>query len=233
MSEQHGGNVSIANDYLNLEPTYSWCILTSSSRPCEFKVSNAMPTYLVAFVVEKSFQKSCAQSVTKAISAGPQSLCVWYRKSAANQHKYALDMARKALSYFSEHLQIDYFTYMNKMDMVAVPDFAYGAMENWGLVTYRESALLYEEQESSEAAKQRVGTVIVHEMAHQWFGNLVSPEWWAYMWLNEGFAGYYQFMATHAVRACHQYTLFCYINAWIKFAHAIASGQMKYFSLAA
>ncbi|AQK70568.1 Aminopeptidase M1 [Zea mays] len=74
------------------------------------------------------------------------------------------------------------------MDMVAIPDFAAGAMENYGLVTYRETALLFDEMHSAAANKQRVAVVVAHELAHQWFGNLVTMEWWTHLWLNEGFA---------------------------------------------
>ncbi|ONK61680.1 uncharacterized protein A4U43_C08F32460 [Asparagus officinalis] len=72
--------------------------------------------------------------------------------------------------------------------MVAIPDFAAGAMENYGLVTYRETALLYDDRHSAAANKQRVAIVVAHELAHQWFGNLVTMEWWTHLWLNEGFA---------------------------------------------
>ncbi|XP_011706815.1 PREDICTED: aminopeptidase M1-like [Wasmannia auropunctata] len=82
------------------------------------------------------------------------------------------------------------------MDMVAIPDFAAGAMENWGLVTYRESRMLYDEMESSVVAQQDVTSVIVHELTHMWFGNLVTPEWWSCLWLSEAFARYFQYFAT-------------------------------------
>ncbi|RLN08156.1 aminopeptidase M1-A [Panicum miliaceum] len=79
------------------------------------------------------------------------------------------------------------------MDMIAIPDFASGAMENYGLVTYRETALLFDEKHSAAANKQRVAVVVAHELAHQWFENLVTMEWWTHLWLNEGVLAAYQF----------------------------------------
>ena len=81
------------------------------------------------------------------------------------------------------------------MDMIAVPDFAAGAMENWGLVTYRSVLLLYNEARTSLDDKQKIAYVVCHELAHQWFGNLVTMEWWTHLWLNEGFATWVGWLA--------------------------------------
>ena len=72
------------------------------------------------------------------------------------------------------------------MDMAAIPDFSAGAMENWGLITYRETLLLYDEEKSAITNKESVTDVIAHELAHQWFGNIVTMKWWTDLWLNEG-----------------------------------------------
>lgn len=88
---------------------------------------------------------------------------------------------------------------MPKMDQIAIPDFSSGAMENWGLVSYREAYLLWSESESSNNYKKTVALIIAHEFAHMWFGNLVTCQWWDYIFLNEGFARYYQYLAGPAV----------------------------------
>lgn len=82
--------------------------------------------------------------------------------------------------------------------MAAIPDFVSGAMEHWGLVTYRETSLLYDRTISSTANKLRVANVVAHELAHMWFGNLVTMAWWDELWLNEGFASYIQYKGVNA-----------------------------------
>ncbi|KAL6058582.1 Aminopeptidase [Balamuthia mandrillaris] len=138
-----------------------------------------MSTYLVAFVVgEFDFVEDVtAENVSVRVYTPPE-----------KQHlgRFALDVATRTLSYFTEYFGIAYP--LPKLDLVAVPDFAAGAMENWGCVTFREALLLIDPTASSLRAKQMVAYVVAHELAHQWFGNLVTMQWWTHLWLNEGFA---------------------------------------------
>lgn len=160
-----------------------------------FQESVPMSTYLVAFVISEFH--SIEQDEFK----------VWSRPSVINQANYALKIGVAALDLLGNTFQQKYN--LPKMDMVAVPDFAAGAMENWGLVTYREPRMLYDENESSALAQQSVASVIVHELTHMWFGNLVTPEWWSYLWLSEAFARYFQYFGTAKVRAI--YKIFIYL----------------------
>jgi aminopeptidase N len=107
------------------------------------------------------------------------------------------DFGRIALQYCEEFYGIDYP--LAKMDLIAVPDFAFGAMENWGAITFRENLLLHFPETTSAEGIERICEVIAHEIAHQWFGNLVTPEDWKYLWLNESFATYFGFgVVAHA-----------------------------------
>ena len=144
-----------------------------------FETTPVMSTYLLAFCVGEF---DCVEGVT------PEGVAVrcWTPVGKAEQGRFALDTAVGSLSFFGEYFDNAYP--LPKMDMVAVPDFSAGAMENWGLVVYRASLMLYEEGKTPVNAKQRIGYVVGHELAHQWFGNLVTMEWWSQLWLNEGFA---------------------------------------------
>ncbi|KAI6652079.1 Glutamyl aminopeptidase-like [Oopsacas minuta] len=156
-----------------------------------FAPSVPMSTYLVAFIV-------CEFKFTTSLTNASVNVSVYARPSLVNDTKYSLDIAVQVLEYYEQFFGINYP--LIKMDLVAIPDFNAGAMENWGLVTYRETALLVTENVSSSADKQWVTEVVAHELAHQWFGNLVTMAWWQDLWLNEGFATYISYLGTNI---CH------------------------------
>jgi tricorn protease interacting factor F2/3 len=103
--------------------------------------------------------------------------------------KFGLEFGRKSLKFSEDYYGIPYP--LPKMDLIAIPDFAFGAMENWGAITFRENLLLHYPEITSKSGEERICEVIAHEIAHQWFGNLVTPSDWKYLWLNESFATYF------------------------------------------
>ena len=143
-----------------------------------FATTPKMSTYLVAFLVG-DFECNKGKS-----DGTPIRVCATPDKK--NLTKFALEEAKKTLHYYNDYFGIKYP--MPKLDMIAIPDFEAGAMENFGCITYRETGLLVDEKTGSVDAKKNVLTDVTHEMAHQWFGDMVTMQWWDNLWLNEGFA---------------------------------------------
>uniref|UniRef100_A0A7N2R7C8 Aminopeptidase n=1 Tax=Quercus lobata TaxID=97700 RepID=A0A7N2R7C8_QUELO len=151
-----------------------------------YQESPIMSTYSVAIVV------GLFDYVEHLTSDGVK-VRVYCQVGKVNPGKFALDVAVRTLELYEEYFAMPYS--LPKLDMVAIPDFAFGSMENYGLVTYCETALLYDVQHSTTADKQRVVIAVAHELAHQWFGNLVTMEWRTHLWLNEGFATWVSYLA--------------------------------------
>jgi len=155
-----------------------------------YSESPIMSTYLLAFCVG---EYDYLEDKTKSGII----VRVYTSKGESAQGKFAVEVAVKSLEFYEDYFNIPYP--LPKCDMIAVPDFAAGAMENWGLITYRSVCILFDMEKSSVSTKERVGIVIAHELAHQWFGNLVTMEWWTHLWLNEGFATFMEYLCIDAI----------------------------------
>ncbi len=169
-----------------------------------FSESPRMSSYLLAFIIGhfEFIEDKTRDGVVVRVFVTP---------GKKNQAEFALSVAVKTLEFYTDYFKIKYP--LPSMDLVAIPDFAAGAMENWGAVTYRETALLVDPENSSTHNKQWVALVIAHELAHQWFGNLVTMEWWTHLWLNEGFASYMEYVAVnHMFPEWNIWTQFVYMD---------------------
>lgn len=156
-----------------------------------FETTPIMSTYLLAFVFGD------LQSLEGKTKNGTE-VRVWSSKDhALDSLEFALETSIRSIEFFNDYFKTPYP--LAKCDHVALPDFSSGAMENWGLITYREVCLLVDPTKTSTSTKEMVATVIAHELSHQWFGNLVTMRWWDDLWLNESFATLSEYICVDAL----------------------------------
>ena len=176
----------------------------------KFDTTPRMSTYLIAFIggnlINKTGQTNHGVTVsTYATPAQP-----------AESLDFALQTAIKSVEFYENYFGVNYP--LPKLDNVALPDFSAGAMENWGLITYRETAMLATSR-TAESSKESIATTIAHEISHQWFGNLVTMKWWNDLWLNESFASLMEYIAID-----HIYPEF---NIWDEYELSYVASALK------
>ncbi len=155
--------------------------LDGGLRRVRFSETPVMSTYLLAFIVGD------IRCVERTADNGTL-VRVWATAGKESHGEFAAETSVKLLSFFNDYFGVPYP--LPKLDHIAIPDFAAGAMENWGAVTYREVVLLVDPERTSVQVRQRIAAIISHEMAHMWFGDLVTMAWWNDLWLNESFASW-------------------------------------------
>jgi len=174
----------------------------SGATETTFMTTPRMSTYLLAFVVgELQYKETHTKDgvLVRSFATPAQ---------PAETLDFSLEVAKRVIEEFNDYFGVPYP--LPKSDHVAVPDFSAGAMENWGLITYREMCLLVDPANTSVATKEYVATVIAHELSHQWFGNLVTMRWWDDLWLNESFATLMEYLVIDR--------LYPKWNIWMTFA---------------
>ncbi len=167
-----------------------------------FQTTPRMSTYLLAWVVGELNKKTAHTKRGVEVN-------VWATPAqAADSLDFAADIAARSIDFYEQYFGVEYP--LPKSDHVALPDFSSAAMENWGLITYREIALLTDPANGGISSRQYIASVIAHELAHQWFGNLVTMKWWNNLWLNESFATLMSYLAVDA--------LYPEWNSWLDFS---------------
>lgn len=164
---------------------------TGNTLSTTFDTTPRMSTYLLAWVTGELQRKTTTTKNGVEVN-------IWATPAqSASSLDFALDIASRTIDFFDEYFGTPYP--LPKSDHVALPDFSSGAMENWGLITYREIALLADPKTTSVHMKHYIATVVAHELSHQWFGNLVTMQWWNNLWLNESFATLMEYIAVDAL----------------------------------
>ncbi|HZJ34678.1 MAG TPA: M1 family metallopeptidase [Candidatus Angelobacter sp.] len=181
-----------------------------------FDTTPIMSSYLLAWVIGELHKKTAYTKTGVEIN-------VWSTVAQPLESlDFGLDIATRSIDFFDDYFGIAYP--LPKCDHVALPDFSSGAMENWGLITYREMLLLADPKTTSVSCKHYIAAVITHEVSHQWFGNLVTMEWWNDLWLNESFATFIEYVALDALEPSW--------NVWLDFASSESMYALSRDSLA-
>ncbi|CAG9559615.1 unnamed protein product [Danaus chrysippus] len=190
--------ISITRDS-NLRPSFSNMAINQTqvlqNRVREtFFPTPVISAYLIAFHVSDFVATNYTSTAEKPFQ-------IVSREGPVDQHRYAAEVGVNITNQMSEFFDIDYYGtgqgQLMKNDHIALPDFPSGAMENWGMVNYREAYLLYHEDHTNVIDQIFIVSIIAHEMAHKWFGNLVTCFWWSNLWLNESFASYFEYFSAH------------------------------------